>query len=76
MTAYIRNRASGRSKLKLAGRVNNDDDGFENDDVQIIVISLKDVFFEQANGIIGVYRDAASNSSRTITLDVDQYPEA
>jgi hypothetical protein len=42
---------------------------------QCIVISLKDMFYENANGLIGICRDVASNGSRTLTLDLDQYDD-
>lgn len=42
---------------------------------QCIVISLKDMFYENANALVGICRDAASNGSCTLTLDLDQYDE-
>lgn len=44
-------------------------------DLQTIVISLKDSFFEHAQGLVGVYRDAMVKSSRILTLDLTKYPE-
>lgn len=43
-------------------------------DMQAIVISLKDGFYEKASGLVGVYRDSASDCSRTLTLDLEQFP--
>lgn len=40
---------------------------------QCVVISLKDMFFEHANALVGICRDRAANGSRTLTLDLDQY---
>lgn len=40
---------------------------------QCLVISLKDIFYENANALVGVCRDKASNGSRTLTLDLDQF---
>ena len=40
---------------------------------QCLVISLKDMFYENANALVGVCRDKASNGSRTLTLDLDQF---
>lgn len=40
---------------------------------QSIVISLKDMFYEKADALVGICRDAPTNSSRTLTLDLEQY---
>mmetsp|Transcript_8073 Transcript_8073/g.22410 ORF Transcript_8073/g.22410 Transcript_8073/m.22410 type:complete len:712 (+) Transcript_8073:1-2136(+) len=42
-------------------------------DFQCIVISLKDMFYEQAEALVGICRDAGMNSSRTITLDLTKF---
>ena len=42
-------------------------------DFQCIVISLKDMFYEQAEALVGICRDAGTNSSRTITLDLTSF---
>ena len=42
-------------------------------DFQCIVISLKDMFYEQADAIVGICRDAGTNSSRTLTLDLTRF---
>lgn len=42
-------------------------------DMQAIVISLKDSFFDKAQGLVGICRDAPSQSSRTLTLDLTAY---
>ncbi len=44
-------------------------------DLQTIVISLKDKFFEKADALIGVYRDVDLRSSRMLSLDLNEYPE-
>ena len=44
-------------------------------DLQTIVISLKDAFFEKADALIGVYRDVDERSSRMLSLDLNEYPE-
>ena len=75
VTAYIRGRAQPRATYRAAAAKGGDADADFNDDVQIIVISLKDTFYEQASGLVGVYRDQSANSSRTLTLDVDAFPE-
>jgi structural maintenance of chromosome 1 len=43
------------------------------DDFQCIVISLKDMFYEQSQGLVGICRDVSSNSSRTLTLDLSKF---
>jgi structural maintenance of chromosome 1 len=40
---------------------------------QSVVISLKDGFYDKADALVGVYRDGASGSSRTLTLDLNAY---
>jgi len=42
-------------------------------DFQCIVISLKDIFYEQADSLVGICRDVGTNSSRTLTLDLEQF---
>ncbi|EIW78182.1 cohesin complex subunit psm1 [Coniophora puteana RWD-64-598 SS2] len=45
------------------------------DAFQFIVISLKGSLYEKGNSLVGIYRDQEVNSSRTLTLDLDQYGE-
>jgi structural maintenance of chromosome 1 len=42
-------------------------------DFQCIVISLKDMFYEHSDSLIGIYRDMNINSSNTLTLDLTKY---
>jgi structural maintenance of chromosome 1 len=42
-------------------------------DFQFIVISLKSLFYEQANSLVGIYRDQAEESSQTLTLDLTSH---
>jgi structural maintenance of chromosome 1 len=42
-------------------------------DFQCIVISLKDMFYEHSQSLVGICRDVASNSSRTLTLDLTKF---
>lgn len=44
-------------------------------DLQTIVISLKDAFFEKADALLGIYRDVALNASRLLTVDLSEYPD-
>merc|ERR1712032_807813 len=43
------------------------------DDFQCIVISLKDMFYERSESLVGIARDVSSNSSRTLTLDLTRF---
>jgi len=45
------------------------------DKFQFIVISLKGSLYERGNSLVGIYRDQDTNSSRTLTLDLNQYDE-
>ncbi|KAG0167012.1 Structural maintenance of chromosomes protein 1 [Apophysomyces sp. BC1034] len=40
---------------------------------QFIVISLKSTLYEKAESLVGIYRDQDVNSSKTLTLMLDQY---
>ncbi|KAG1103397.1 hypothetical protein G6F42_017228 [Rhizopus arrhizus] len=42
-------------------------------DFQFIVISLKHTLYEKAESLVGIYRDQDLNSSKTMTLMLDQY---
>lgn len=42
-------------------------------DFQCIVISLKDIFYEQSDSLVGICRDVGTNSSRTLTLDLTKF---
>lgn len=42
-------------------------------DFQCLVISLKDMFYEHADSLVGICRDVGTNSSRTLTLDMRRY---
>ncbi|CAM9588733.1 unnamed protein product [Discosporangium mesarthrocarpum] len=46
------------------------------DDFQSIVISLKDMFYEKANALVGICRDQGTNSSRTLTLDLEGFDDS
>ncbi|KAL3685453.1 hypothetical protein R1sor_003475 [Riccia sorocarpa] len=40
---------------------------------QSVVISLKDTFYDKADALVGVYRDADRSCSRTLTWDLEKY---
>jgi structural maintenance of chromosome 1 len=40
---------------------------------QSIVISLKDNFFEKADGLVGIARDVAGRCSATYTFDLTRF---
>ena len=42
-------------------------------DFQCIVISLKDMFYERSESLVGICKDVGTNSSRTLTLDLTQF---
>ena len=42
-------------------------------DCQCIVISLKDMFYERSDSLVGICKDVGTNSSRTMTLDLSQF---
>lgn len=37
---------------------------------------MKDMFYEKADALVGICRDHATNSSRTLTLDLEAIGEA
>lgn len=45
-------------------------------DFQCIVISLKDMFFEHSDGLVGICKDVETLSSKILTLDLGQYEES
>ncbi|GAB5589148.1 Structural maintenance of chromosomes protein 1 [Umbelopsis nana] len=45
------------------------------DRFQFIVISLKSMLYQKAESLVGIYRDQEINSSRVLTLALEQYEE-
>mmetsp|Transcript_6549 Transcript_6549/g.14375 ORF Transcript_6549/g.14375 Transcript_6549/m.14375 type:complete len:1364 (+) Transcript_6549:280-4371(+) len=43
------------------------------DDFQCIVISLKDMFYERSQALIGICRDVGTNASQSLTLDLTKF---
>lgn len=41
--------------------------------LQCLVVSLKDQFFEKADGLVGVFNDVRVQSSKTLSLDLRSY---
>lgn len=46
-----------------------------NQEIQFIVISLKGIFFENSDSLVGIYRDIDECSSRVLTLRLTDYAE-
>lgn len=44
-------------------------------DLQTIVISLKDSFYERADALVGIFRDVSLKSSRLLTLDLARFDD-
>lgn len=44
-----------------------------NSDLQFIVISLKNTMFEKSDALVGVYREQQMNTSRIVTLNLENY---
>lgn len=44
-------------------------------EIRFVVISLKDLFYEKSDALVGIYKDQKEASSRTLTLDLKQYKE-
>lgn len=42
---------------------------------QVIVISLKNSLFEKSDALVGIYREHQENCSKTVSLDLREYPE-
>ena len=42
-------------------------------DLKCVVISLKDTFYEKSQALVGICRDVATNSSKTLTLDLTKF---
>ena len=40
-------------------------------ELQFVVISLKDNFYEKAHGLVGIHRDVALECSKTVTLNLE-----
>ena len=64
LSAYIRRRACG-GRAGGGGRAPGD--------LQAIVISHKDKLYDSASALVGVYRDVATESSLTATLDLTEF---
>ena len=44
-------------------------------DFQCVVISLKDIFFEHADALVGICKDVDKLSSKILTLDLNAYAD-
>ncbi len=70
MDAALDNANVGRVARFLREKAAAERGGF-----QSVVISLKDSFYENANGLVGVYRDAEKRSSSTLTFDLSRFAD-
>jgi hypothetical protein len=77
VTTYITSRAVALRPAAGVRAVKEDDEDSEaeEDKLQVLVISLKDAFYEKASGLVGVFRDCGTNSSGVLTLDLGRYRE-
>ncbi|KAL6210710.1 hypothetical protein ACLB2K_015942 [Fragaria x ananassa] len=62
-----------RSKSCQGARVNQDTEG--GNGFQSIVISLKDSFYDKAEALVGVFRDADMSCSKTMSFDLTRFRE-
>lgn len=63
-----------RSK-SCEGGVHNNEDVLSGNGFQSIVISLKDIFYDKAESLVGVYRDSDRSCSRTLCFDLTKFHE-
>lgn len=68
VAGFIRSKSCGGARLTQ--------DPEEGCGFQSIVISLKDSFYDKAEALVGVYRDAERGCSRTLTFDLTKYRES
>lgn len=43
------------------------------DNLQVIVISLKEAFYNKADTLVGIYKEQEEQSSRHLTIDLTKY---
>lgn len=67
VAGFIRSKSCGGARLTQ--------DAEEGCGFQSIVISLKDSFYDKAEALVGVYRDAERGCSSTLTFDLTKYRE-
>lgn len=46
-----------------------------NSSFQVVVISLKDQFYEKAESLVGIYRHPEQGCSKVLTADLSAYEE-
>lgn len=68
VAGFIRSKSCGGARLTQ--------DPEEGCGFQSIVISLKDSFYDKAEALVGVYRDAERGCSSTLTFDLTKYRES
>lgn len=63
VVAHVRKRARGQAA------------GSTGVPLQMIVISLKDIFYEKADRLIGIYKENSQFCSRVLTMHLADYPQ-
>lgn len=53
---------------KVADYIKNKSKNF-----QCLVISLKDLFYSEADALVGIYRDREQDCSKSLTFDLSRY---
>ncbi|KAF5837023.1 hypothetical protein DUNSADRAFT_4948 [Dunaliella salina] len=74
---YIRDKTRGLGNINNNGDAEHrgEDTGEGPSSFQSIVISLKDIFYEKADALVGVARDVDGACSRTFTFDLSAFGE-
>ncbi|KAJ8749142.1 hypothetical protein K2173_013749 [Erythroxylum novogranatense] len=66
-------KVAGFIRSKSCEGIRSNQDADSGTGFQSIVISLKDTFYDKAEGLVGVYRDSERSCSRTLTFDLTKY---
>ncbi|XP_047336819.1 structural maintenance of chromosomes protein 1 [Impatiens glandulifera] len=69
-------KVAGFIRSKSCEGVHNNEDVPSGSGFQSIVISLKDIFYDKADALVGVYRDSGRGCSGTLTFDLTKYRES
>ncbi|KAF6150932.1 hypothetical protein GIB67_026853 [Kingdonia uniflora] len=69
-------KVAGFIRSKSCNGARSEQDSYEGNGFQSIVISLKDNFYDKAEALVGVYRDSERSCSSTMTFDLTKYRES